>query len=260
MESLPKFLQSPRNSFIVKNRPTKLQCEVKDADRVIFNCNGQQMTADQSSNDHNVESLKKLTLNVSRRQVDAFFSRFRFRCKCEAWNSVGHVVSRGASIEVAYLKKIFEHEPTGGNAIIGREFKLQCSPPNGHPLPQVSWTKNGRPLEDGGNLFTTQSGDLIIQTRDQHDAGNYTCVARNMAGKRSSHTAVVRVGVDGGWSKWSPWSDCGGRCGVGERKRTRTCDQPKPLNGGRKCPGISQQTRSCSKLCPRQFSASNFCL
>ena len=34
------------------------------------------------------------------------------------------------------LKKKFEIEPTGGFAVVGSEFKLQCSPPDGVPKPR----------------------------------------------------------------------------------------------------------------------------
>ena len=32
------------------------------------------------------------------------------------------------------LRRNFEQEPTGGNVVIGNEFKLLCAPPVGQPL------------------------------------------------------------------------------------------------------------------------------
>ncbi|MGM0438931.1 MAG: Ltp family lipoprotein [Patescibacteria group bacterium] len=60
--------------------------------------------------------------------------------------------------------------------------------------------------------------------------------------------------IDGGWSRWSKWSECqinppDLECGEsrveGEKIRTRTCDDPKPAYGGEKCVGLSEETESC---------------
>jgi len=42
--------------------------------------------------------------------------------------------------------------------------------------------------------FVTQDDYLIIRTSTTEDSGNFTCVARNIAAKRKSHNASVRVG------------------------------------------------------------------
>ncbi|XP_070960618.1 SCO-spondin [Oncorhynchus clarkii lewisi] len=52
--------------------------------------------------------------------------------------------------------------------------------------------------------------------------------------------------VDGGWSRWSPWSLCDKRCGGGRSIRTRSCFSPPPKNGGRKCEGEKNQVKPCN--------------
>ncbi|KAJ0057639.1 hypothetical protein NL108_011581, partial [Boleophthalmus pectinirostris] len=48
--------------------------------------------------------------------------------------------------------------------------------------------------------------------------------------------------VDGSWSCWGSWSSCGASM---SRKRSRTCDNPAPLKGGKPCPGPSRQDEPC---------------
>uniref|UniRef100_A0A8D2ZR28 SCO-spondin n=1 Tax=Scophthalmus maximus TaxID=52904 RepID=A0A8D2ZR28_SCOMX len=52
--------------------------------------------------------------------------------------------------------------------------------------------------------------------------------------------------VDGGWSRWSPWSRCDKRCGGGRSIRTRSCSSPPPKNGGKKCVGEKNQVKPCN--------------
>ncbi|CAD5126684.1 unnamed protein product [Dimorphilus gyrociliatus] len=57
--------------------------------------------------------------------------------------------------------------------------------------------------------------------------------------------------IDGGWNNWSDWSECSQLCGVGNRTRTRMCNNPPPSNGGKDCKGQSIQTELCSSNpCP----------
>ncbi|XP_026679281.1 semaphorin-5B [Diaphorina citri] len=52
---------------------------------------------------------------------------------------------------------------------------------------------------------------------------------------------------DGGWSAWSPWSECSARCGGGYRTRTRKCDNPAPQPpGGLECPGCGVEYEECN--------------
>lgn len=48
--------------------------------------------------------------------------------------------------------------------------------------------------------------------------------------------------VDGSWSCWGSWSNCGASM---SRRRFRRCNNPAPLGGGQPCPGPSQQDEPC---------------
>jgi len=57
--------------------------------------------------------------------------------------------------------------------------------------------------------------------------------------------------VAGGFSNWSPWSECSVTCGGGTQQRNRLCTNPRPGNNGTKCKGPAHETRTCaSEMCP----------
>ncbi|KAK3700598.1 hypothetical protein QZH41_010513 [Actinostola sp. cb2023] len=59
--------------------------------------------------------------------------------------------------------------------------------------------------------------------------------------------------VDGGYSKWSDWTDCSKTCGGGVKGRERTCTQPKPDGNGKDCSllGPAEETAACNEqACP----------
>ncbi|XP_076649220.1 uncharacterized protein LOC143356990 [Halictus rubicundus] len=52
--------------------------------------------------------------------------------------------------------------------------------------------------------------------------------------------------IDGGWTSWSLWSSCSGKCGYkGKRNRHRTCNNPPPSNDGSPCIGPNYQIETC---------------
>lgn len=57
--------------------------------------------------------------------------------------------------------------------------------------------------------------------------------------------------VDGGFTEWTPFSDCDKTCGLGVKKRTRTCTNPPPSHGGKNCEGPVDEVEVCNvKPCP----------
>ena len=56
------------------------------------------------------------------------------------------------------------------------------------------------------------------------------------------------VPVNGNWGAWRPWSTCTKTCGGGVKRRTRTCSNPAPKNGGRACTGSSAESQACNTL------------
>ncbi|XP_052231705.1 SCO-spondin-like isoform X4 [Dreissena polymorpha] len=57
---------------------------------------------------------------------------------------------------------------------------------------------------------------------------------------RDCYTSPCRV--DGHWGSWTTWSLCTSHC---NQTRTRACDNPAPLHGGKDCHGATIQTHDC---------------
>ncbi|KAF4523675.1 hypothetical protein B566_EDAN006045, partial [Ephemera danica] len=106
--SLPVFLEEPTDTYVVKSKPATLHCRAAHALQVHFECNdaiaeesqmqdGQQHFVDPMTGTRTVEA----SFNVTRDQVEEYFSHTAYQCKCVAFNSRGTVRSRPAIVEVA---------------------------------------------------------------------------------------------------------------------------------------------------------------
>ncbi|XP_048485138.1 netrin receptor unc-5 [Plutella xylostella] len=237
IEGLPIFLIEPKNSYVLKNKPATLLCRAANALQVYFKCNG--VRIDKTAQFEHVDPqngvrVVESELNVTRNELDEYFGSGRYNCECFAWNSKGHIRSQGVFVELAYIKKQFTIAPQSASIEVGRSVSLRCVPPASAPPSSLTWLRNGLALE-------ARDENLVLPRVSLQDMANYTCLSENIAGRRESEPAVLTVYVNGGWSDWSPWSPC--RCGTatGGKRRTRSCTQPAPANGGAPCRGSANQ-------------------
>lgn len=68
------------------------------------------------------------------------------------------------------------------------------------------------------------------------------------------HVKLLHVAAHGNWSPWSGWGTCSRTCNGGQMRRYRTCDNPRPSNGGRACGGADTQIQRCNTdMCPGEL-------
>jgi hypothetical protein len=73
-------------------------------------------------------------------------------------------------------------------------------------------------------------------------------------------TSTSTDAVNGNWGVWSEWSECSERkyCNRGEKTRKRECNNPKPKEGGDRCPGTNSDKIECPKQnCVGRFTFTN---
>ncbi|CAF0763880.1 unnamed protein product [Adineta steineri] len=254
----PQFLLEPKSLFIFENQPVKIECQAIRSRQIFFNCDNkwvpenEHIKSTETNDKGNIIIITQIQLTADQIETNTY------KCFCQAWSATGGTLkSRTATIEIAYLDKIFEWEPLKTDSVIGKSVELRCRPPSGNPYPKVTWLKDNQTVEinRNGRFILSNENSLLIAQIKKIDAGNYTCVASNIAGTYSSEPAELIVHDNLGWSEWQAFSECKGiPCSIGRQRRIRTCLNPPTITNRPSCDGEHMQERECSVPCLKDIS------
>uniref|UniRef100_A0A5S6QZS3 Netrin receptor UNC5 n=1 Tax=Trichuris muris TaxID=70415 RepID=A0A5S6QZS3_TRIMR len=273
----PVLIETPNDAYLIRGRHQQttvtLTCRAVHADRISFKCNGLWIPDALHERREGVDSASgvpfvQTSVAVSRQAVERFrLSRGSdYACECYAFGaSTGEmgvqVKSQPATVRVAYMLKDFYREPASEKRPLGSLVEMPCLPPEGEPVPEVFWLKDGVEIvsRKDPNVIVANDGSLLISAARLSDSGNYTCGARNIVNERLTEPASLHVYVNGQWSQWGPWEGvCPTSCDVfansrhpeAKLTRYRHCNNPVPANGGLPCPGEAKEQVDCNLSCP----------
>ncbi|XP_076840521.1 contactin-3 isoform X3 [Brachyhypopomus gauderio] len=102
--------------------------------------------------------------------------------QCLATNSFGTILSREASLHIAYLEDFKTQRRSPVRVREGQGVVLLCGPPPHMGEPTFSWIFNAYPSfvkQDARRFVSQKTGNLYIAKVEPSDVGNYTCVVTN---------------------------------------------------------------------------------
>ncbi|KAF3696754.1 Contactin-4 Brain-derived immunoglobulin superfamily protein 2 [Channa argus] len=129
--------------------------------------------------------------------------------QCLALNSFGTIVSREASLHIAYLENFKTQRRSPVRVREGQGVVLLCGPPPHTGELTFTWIFNEYPsfvVQDIRRFVSQKTGNLYIAKVEPSDVGNYTCVVTNTVTKTSVQgppTPLV-LRVDGVMGKYEP--------------------------------------------------------
>ncbi|KAM4611146.1 contactin-4 [Polymixia lowei] len=129
--------------------------------------------------------------------------------QCLASNSFGTIVSREASLHVAFLENFKTQRRSPVRVREGQGVVLLCGPPPHSGDLTFTWIFNEYPsfvVQDTRRFVSQKTGNLYIAKVEPSDVGNYTCVVTNTVTKSSVQgppTPLV-LRVDGVMGEYEP--------------------------------------------------------
>ncbi|XP_043241090.1 roundabout homolog 2-like [Amphibalanus amphitrite] len=187
----PRITEQPNSELVVRGQPVTLHCKAEGEPTPIVSWfkDGRPLVPGEGPERFFLHGNTLYFVEV-RKEDDAGVYW------CVAANRHGEARSRNATLQIAALREEFRVSPQDVQVAQTETARLRCDPPRGHPPPEVTWLRNGEPLDvTGSRRLRVDGTDLVVTDARHHDEGAYTCVARNRAGERRSRPARLTVHV-----------------------------------------------------------------
>uniref|UniRef100_A0A672Z744 Contactin-3-like n=1 Tax=Sphaeramia orbicularis TaxID=375764 RepID=A0A672Z744_9TELE len=129
--------------------------------------------------------------------------------QCMAYNTVGAILSRRASLQFAYLDHFKVHTRSAVSVREGQGVVLLCGTPTSSGDLSYAWVFNEYPYfvqQDNRRFVSQQTGNLYIAKVEPSDVGNYTCVVMNSITKGKVHSSPTSLilRTDGVMGEYEP--------------------------------------------------------
>jgi hypothetical protein len=107
-------------------------------------------------------------------------------------NLAGSVTSSVVTLTVTNIPPAITHQPTSQTNGVGTIVTLAVTATGTAPL-SYQWQVNGTNLVDGGSISGATTNNLIINTVQTNNSGNYTVIVTNLGGSVTSSVATLTV-------------------------------------------------------------------
>ncbi|XP_050696843.1 protein amalgam-like [Eriocheir sinensis] len=172
---------SPAVQRVTQGVPVRLECQADGNPPAAISWSRQQGRLPSGAQ---AEEGRSISLGKVDRHVEGTYI-------CTASNGVGAPSSATMKIDVEYPPQVSTKQALLHLAE-GDEAQLVCVV-HGRPTPEVSWKRDGSPLQPDPRLSSHHSlhhHTLTISPIEEEDFGDYTCVAENSLGKGESRLSL----------------------------------------------------------------------
>ncbi|XP_055962583.1 hemicentin-1 [Sorex fumeus] len=177
----PTIRPQPSELDVILNNPVLLPCEATGVPSPSVTWQKEGISVLTSGKSHVVLPTGALQIPRAEREDAGLYM-------CVAQNAAGTALGKiklNVRVPPAIGAPAEEHLTA-----VDKPISLPCEA-DGHPPPHISWHKDGRAVPESLRLRVLSSGALQIAFAQPEDAGQYTCLATNVAGSASVSTTLI---------------------------------------------------------------------
>lgn len=117
--------------------------------------------------------------------------------KCQAYKVHNRVELKTAALSVDARKHPWLSQNLTNQDVNSSSTLMLACFALGVPRPNITWYKNGVPVEEGPGITLGEDGVLTIERLKKDDEGLYECIARNVEGVAKTSAVITVLGDEG---------------------------------------------------------------